>query len=177
MKIVIASIVVLLLAPAAASAQGARLQLDHLNRLEDLAEEAVNVDIPAELLKIAIPLLKSDDPKQKVARDFIAGLSGVYVRVFEFARDNVYTPDDLAIIRKQLNGQGWIRFVNVRDGDERVEVHLFRDNDRTMGLTVLVAEARELVVVNIVGPIDLSQINLLQGQFGIPKIEIPAVKP
>lgn len=175
MRIVIASIVVLLLGPAAASAQGAKLQLDHLNRLEQIAEETVNVDVPAALIKLFSSALKDDDEKQKVAKQFLNGLAGIYVRVFEFSRDNAYTPDDIAIIRKQLNGQGWMRFVNVRERDELVEVHLFQENGRSMGLAILVAEGRELVVVNIVGPIDLSQIAMLQGQFGIPKLDIPTI--
>ena len=39
-------------------------------------------------------------------------------------------------------------------------------------LAILVAEPRELTVVNIVGPIDLTRLAAMRGQFGIPNVPL-----
>ena len=44
------------------------------------------------------------------------------------------------------------------------------EGNRSSGLVILVAEPRELTVVNIVGPIDLNRLASLKGQFGIPDV-------
>jgi hypothetical protein len=170
MRIIVALAVTLLAAPSAALAQDARLQLGHLDRLAELSQESVNVDIPAGLLKAVAAALTEGDEKQMVAKKFLTGLAGIHVRVFGFDRDNVYTPNDIALVRKQLSGRGWSRIVNVEKKQDRqlVEVHLWNEG----GMTLLVTEARKLIVVNIVGPIDLSQLGLLQGQFGIPQLPV-----
>lgn len=168
MRITTAVIALLLMAPAGALAQ--RLQIDHLDRLAERAEEVVNVTLDAPMLKLAGGFLSGSDPNQAAAKEFISGLSGIFVRVFEFAQGNTYTQNDLDIIRKQLASPGWSRIVGVdskRDG-EIVDVFLWQKGDQPGGLAILVAEPEELVVVNIVGPIDLSKLGALRGQFGIP---------
>jgi hypothetical protein len=176
MKIILAVLTMLLLAPSAA--RGQRLQIDHLDRLAERAEEAVNVTLDAPLLKIAIPFLNGNDPKQAAAKEFISGLSGIFVRVLEFAQGNSYTQNDLDIIRKQLASPGWSRIVGVdskRDG-EIVDVFLWQKGNQPGGLAIVVAEPTELVIVNIVGPIDLSKLGALRGQFGIPD-DLPTPTP
>jgi hypothetical protein len=64
--------------------------------------------------------------------------------------------------------------VNVRREGESVEVYVYREGETSGGLAVVVAEPRELTVVNIVGPIDLAQLGALGGQLGIPKEIAPA---
>jgi hypothetical protein len=40
------------------------------------------------------------------------------------------------------------------------------------GLAIISAEPRQLTLVNIIGPIDLEKLSQLQGQLGIPKLDI-----
>ena len=42
---------------------------------------------------------------------------------------------------------------------------------------MLVSEAKELTVVNIVGPVDLEKLSKLEGQFGVPELGIESPKP
>jgi hypothetical protein len=163
----------LLVGPAAALAQGARLRLDHLDRLASHAEESVNVAIDAAMLKMASGFLKAGG-NDAALKELVAGLEGVYVRSLQFERDGAYTPDDVRAIRQQLTAPGWSRLVTVdskREG-ELVEVYSWRVGEAPLGLAVLVAEPRELTVVNIVGPIDLSKLGALQGSLGIPALPI-----
>jgi hypothetical protein len=170
-KVTVALLVSLLGVPAAALAQGARLQLDHLDRLAKVAEEQVNVTIDAEMLKLASGFMKNGSDAAAV-KEMVSGLRGIYVRSFKFGGPNAYSADDVNVIRKQLTAAGWARMVtteNKREG-ELVEIHSWREGNASGGLAILVVEPAELTVVNIVGPIDLAKLAALQGQFGIPPL-------
>ena len=175
MKIMIAVWIFLLLGPASALAQGARLQLAHLDRLASLAEESVNVAIDPSMLKVASAFLKADGD-QAAVKEMLAGLTGIYVRSLEFGRENAYTPEDVNIIRKQLMTPGWTRLVTVDSKRDRelVEIYSWQEGNQSRGLAILVAEPMELTVVNIVGPFDLAKLGALQGNFGIPRLPADA---
>src|SRR5687767_15707110 len=111
MKTRIALLTLLLIVPGAASAQGAKLELKGLDRLAKLAEETVNLDIPSGMLAFAGAFL-NDDADQAVAKQLLSNLKGIYIRSFEFARENAYTADDVDNIRKQLSAPGWSKFVS-----------------------------------------------------------------
>ena len=104
----------------------------------------------------------------------LAGVKGIYVRSFEFERENAYTPADVSAIRKQLMVPGWARLVTVDSKRDRelVEVYSWQEGNTSGGLAILVVEPMELTVVNIVGPIDLTTLGALQGNFGIPRLPV-----
>lgn len=171
MKVQVTILVSVLAVPAVALAQGARLQLDHLDRLAKVAEEQVNVTIDAEMLKLASGFMKNGSDAAAV-KEMVSGLRGIYVRSFKFGGPNAYSADDVNVIRRQLTTAGWTRMVtteNKREG-ELVEIHSWREGNASGGLAILVVEPAELTVVNIVGPIDLAKLAALQGQFGIPPL-------
>ena len=177
MKITIAILAVLFLAPAGAFAQ--RLDISHLERLAERADEAINVDIDDRMLKLFGSFIPEKDKETAAAKQFVSGLKGIFVRSFEFGREKAYSPDDVATIRKQLAGKSnWVRMVTVdkKSEGQNVDVFFWMDDDKIGGLAVIVAEATKLTVVNIVGPIDPSRLIALSGQYGIPelpKIEAP----
>ena len=178
-KVTVAVLVSLLAVPAGALAQGARLQLDHLDRLAKVAEEQVNVTIDSEMLKLASGFMKNGSDTTAV-KEMVNELKGIYVRSFKFGGPNAYSADDVNVIRKQLTAAGWARMVtteNKREG-ELVEIHSWREGNASGGLAILVVEPAELTVVNIVGPIDLAKLAALQGQFGIPPLpSAPGASP
>jgi hypothetical protein len=170
-------LILLLCAPAAAAlGQEAKISLDSLAPLEAKAAKTVDVALDENMLKLAAKVLSgkrsSDEAKIK---ELIAGLKGVYVKVLEFDRGDEYTAADLDAIRAQLRSPQWTRLVGVRTrrGGENVEVFVTTDAaDKITGLTIIAAERRELVVVNITGMIDLEKLSELEGNFGIPQLEI-----
>jgi hypothetical protein len=171
------SAICLLWHPAGASAQGAQLQLDRLSRLADLASNVVDVTVDPAMLKLAAGFISSDKEKDAAIKGVLTGLKGVYVRSFEFDREGVYTEADVNAVREQLKAP-WTRMVNVRSKVDSVEVYVYREAEQSGGLAVLVVEPRELTVVNIVGPIDLSQLGALGGQLGIPEnVGVPRARP
>ena len=145
-----------------------------IERLADKAVNTVNVTIEGALLRLAGTVLSSADPEQRVAKNLISGLKGIYVRSFEFAGPGQYSVSDVESLRSQMKVPAWSRVAgvrNTRDGED-VDVFLKMEKDRITGVVVIAAQARQLTVVNIVGPIDLEQLASLGGQFGIPKIEV-----
>ena len=185
MKITTTLLVCLLITPSAALAQGARLQLDYLDRLADQAKETVNITIDPAMLKMAAGLIK-DPANSQAAIAMLNDLEGIYIRSFEFDRDDAYTQEDVNAVRKQLAAPGWTRLVEVNSKGEQsedkngvktttrqaelVQIYSWREGNAARGMAILVAEPRELTVINIVGPIDLARLGALQGQFGIPPL-------
>jgi hypothetical protein len=157
---------------APAYAQNARLQIDHLDRLFPKAVETIDVRVEASLLLIASKFLRSDKADEAAVKDLIQALKGVYVKGVEFDKEGEFSEADVEAIRQQLSAPGWDRIVGVRsrrDG-QNVEVFLMINNDAVIdGVGVLISEPKQILVVNVVGPIDPEKINQLRGQFGIPK--------
>lgn len=162
-----------ILVPSAASAQGPRLQLDHLNRLASRASEVVDVTVDAAMLELTAGFLarkETTDPKLKAA---LEGIKGIYVKAFEFKTDGAspqraYSDRDVEEIRRQLAAPGWSRAISVRENGELIEVYFWRESGQNGGIAIIAAEENELVVVNIVGRVDLATLAALGPM--IPKL-------
>ncbi len=154
--------------PGAASAQGARLQLDHLNRLAEKATETVDVSADPAMLKQAAGFLSGKGSDTEQFHRLINGITGIYVKSFEFDTPNAYTESDVEAVRKQVSGPGWSRVVSVREKRELTEIYFWKDKDTNGGLVVISAEPNELTVVNIVGRVDLASLGALGSM--IPKL-------
>ncbi|MFL6228794.1 MAG: DUF4252 domain-containing protein, partial [Pyrinomonadaceae bacterium] len=165
-------------APAAARAQAnSKLQIESLESLVSKADNVVDVTIDENTLKY-IPMFirksgKTDTDAQKLLK-IASGFKGVYVRVFTFAEGGQWKESDIADIRQQLKQPGWSKLVSVRshkDG-QNVEVYLMTDPANLGGFAILATQPNELAVVNIVGKINIEDIVALEGQFGIPGLDI-----
>ncbi|HEV2763643.1 MAG TPA: DUF4252 domain-containing protein [Pyrinomonadaceae bacterium] len=175
----LAALLLSLLAAQAAGAQtpdasGARIRIDTLDRLGERAAEFVSVNMDENLLRIVPPVLSDRDPEEKDVKALVARLKGVFVRKLDFDAEGQFTQADLAPIRDQLRAPGWTRIVDIRSRREgkTVEVYLKTVGTRVDGLTVLSFEPKELTVINIVGEVDLDKLRKLEGQFGVPELEI-----
>lgn len=162
---------------ASAFAQSAKLQISQLDdKLASKAENVVEVTLDKNLLQVAAKFLSSKNPQEAAVKELVNGLEGVYVRVFEFDKVGEYQLSDIEPIRSQITSSaGWSKIVGVmsrREG-QKVDVHLKMDGQgRIYGLAILAVEPKELVIVNIVGDINLEKLRELEGQFGIPKLEL-----
>lgn len=143
------------------------------DELTKKAEEVTEVTLDATMLGFAKMALSGKDADQAVARRVIDRLKGVYVRVYEFADANAYTSAQLEPLRAQLSQSTWKKLVNVRSkkGGDNVEVFIRMENGMNTGLTVIAGERKELAIIHIDGPIDLSDLSGLAGNFGIPNLE------
>jgi hypothetical protein len=151
-----------------ASAQGARLQLDHLDKLAELSKETVDVEVDSSMLKETSGFLAGKGADSEKVQELLEDIRGIYVKSFQFDVPGAYTENDIELIRKQVAGSGWSRVVGVRGKQELTEIYFFRDRDVSGGLVVIAAQARQLTVVNIVGRVDLASLGAIAPM--IPKL-------
>jgi hypothetical protein len=166
----------LCLGSVSAAAQSAYLQISQLEKLAEKASNTVEVNLDKKLLQLASKFLNPNNPGEARVRELVGGLEGVYVRVFEFDQPGGYSNGDVDSVRSQL--QGWSKIVGVRSRKqgENVEVHIKYSGDSILGLAIVAADPKTLTVVNIVGPIDLEKLSQLEGQFGIPALNLDKSK-
>ena len=163
------------LVPTTGRSQTPKLELTNLDHLAAKASTTVDVNIDERLIRITIKALT--DPEDADVRKIVSGLKGIYVKSFEFDNEGEYTASDVEAVRNQLRGPNWSRLVNVTSRKEgNVEVYILLDGETIGGLAVVSAEAKELTVVNLVGPVDLDKLAKLEGQFGVPDLGIQASK-
>ena len=163
--------------PFAAQAQDSRLQLGSLDHLAAKANQTVDVSVDERLMKVAAKVLSDKNADEREVKKVVEGLKGIYVKSFEFDTEGQYTAADLETIRTQLRGPGWTRLVNVTSKkDGNVEVYLLFNGDVVGGLAVLHTDLKEFTVVNIVGPVDLDKLAKLEGQFGVPELNLEKTK-
>ncbi len=172
---------VLALSPLLASAANeGRLALPDFAALTAKASDSVVITLDAPLLKMAARFLDSKDADDAATQDIIRGLQGIYVRSYSFDADLQFSNADIDPIRRQLTAPGWNRLVQTRSHKSHadVDIYLMTDHDRAIGLAVIASEPRQLTIVNIVGAIDLDKLEKLEGQFGVPKLDLEtAPKP
>lgn len=127
--------------PVLATAQPSALKLDQLSRLSSQAKETVDVTLDSSLLQLAAAFIPSEQKDTAAIKALLAGLTGIYVKSFEFDREGLYSDADVEAVRVQLKAP-WSRIVSInsRQDRERVEVYMWRENDQPGGLAVLVSE-------------------------------------
>ena len=166
-----------LLGSAASAQEAARLHFERLNGLDAAAHDSVEVNVDGKLLELAKRVtVKINDPQARQVAQAISGLKGIYVRVYNFAKDNEYNVADVDALRSELNGPGWERLANAKSkaNNQKVDVYTMFTGDKMDGVAVIVSDARSVVVVNVIGMIDIEAlIELTQtGKFNIPKLDI-----
>ena len=153
---------------SAAALQAQRIQIDIPESLAAKAVETVDVTLDGPLLRLAAKFL-GNDGDERVARDMIGKLEGIYVKSYEFDEEGAYDRGIVDKVRGQL-GSSWKRLVMVKERREHTEIYANMRGDNVVGLVVLSAEPRELTIVNLVGPIDIDKLANLEGHFGIPHV-------
>ena len=179
LKAITVSVLLLAATSVTVRAQSARLQIDQLDSLANKASETVDVKLDEHLMQLTAKFFVSKDPDDAEIRDLIKGVKGIYVKSFTFEKVGEYSQTEVDSVMSQLRGGAWSKIIGVtskKDGDN-VEVYLNTAGDQINGLAVLSIEPKEFTVVNIVGPINLEKLVQLEGQFGVPYLNLPPPKP
>jgi uncharacterized protein DUF4252 len=151
-------------------AQDAKIEISQLDRFNERADKVISVDVNESLIKLAISALNPNrSPNEAKIKDILSGLKGVYVRRYEFEKENEFTAADVEAIRAQLNAPGWEKIANVRSKREgSYDMVMMYEGSVVKGIGLLAAEPRALTVVNVIGTIDIAKFRDLEGKFGIP---------
>ena len=167
-----------LLAGACALAADGQLRLPNFDRLADKASESVSITLDPALLGLAARFLDPAKPQDAAAKEAIRGIKGIYVRSYKFDEEFAYPKADVEMVRKQLTAPGWQQLVEVRSRKEQqhVDIYILVEQERANGLAIIASQPREFTIVNIVGSVDMRKLHELEGQFGIPKLELEEKK-
>ena len=168
-----------LLAPAlACGSPNPKLVIPEFTGLAQRATEYVTITLDPALLAMAGRFLDGNDPQDAATKEIIKGLRGIYVRSYTFDKDSAYQQADIEAIRSQLAAPGWNRLVETRSRKTRanVDIYIMVENNQAIGLALIASEPRQFTIVNIVGAIDLDKLHKLEGQFGVPKLDLDASK-
>jgi hypothetical protein len=135
-----------------AVAQKLNLQFDSLAAK---AKEKSEVDLDGTTLPLAA---KAD----KGIAKFAGAVKELHVRSYEFGETGKYSEQDLEPLHKQVGpGSGWSHVVNVKDGQDHVEILVQSVDGKPAGFLVISAEPKELSVVYIMGELSLDKISEL----------------
>jgi uncharacterized protein DUF4252 len=150
--------------------QDARLQLGNLDKLSEKAARVTDVTLDGSLLEFAVKIIeKAEEGDEDVAqlKSIVKNLKGIYIKSFEFDEANQYSKGDVEAIRSQLTSPRWTKIVQSIDKrhNEHDEIYLLKVGERVGGVVILVAEAKELTVVNIVGDVPVDKIAALERHF------------
>jgi hypothetical protein len=173
-------LVAALLTPVPASAApSAKLVFPSFAGIAQKASESVIITLDPALLGLAGKFLDSNDAQDAATKDILKGLQGIYVRSYTFDKDLAYQQSDIDAVRSQLSAPGWNRLVETRSRKTRadVDIYIMIDNNQAIGLALIASEPRQFTIVNIVGTIDLDKLHKLEGQFGVPKLDLDPSKP
>jgi hypothetical protein len=162
----------------ACAAPSPKLAMPEFAGLAQKASESVTITLDTALLAMAGKFLDGNDPQDAATKEVIKGLRGIYVRSYTFDKDSAYQQADIDAVRSQLSAPGWTRLVETRSRKTRanVDIYIMIDKDQAVGLALIASEPRQFTIVNIIGAIDLDKLHKLEGQFGVPKLDIDLSK-
>ena len=122
--------------------------LDSLGMFD--VDNKITLSIGPTLLRFAAR--HEDDPETKA---LLRGLDGVRIRIYEIDGDAERVVGRVDAMGDKLAEQGWAPVAVIQEEGETVRVLMKpisdKDGDRIAGLTVLVADRHEAVVVNVMG--------------------------
>lgn len=159
----------LTLLSACATAQTGKLEIPNYSHLALKAHESSNINLSGMLLRFASHLSRDMETKQ-----LLAAIDGIQVRSYEFTSDNAYSHEDVDSVRQQLTAPYWSQVVRTHNHNEKEDVDVFvclKDGD-ACGLAVIVAEPRELTIVNVVGSLSMEKLAQLEKHIGMQRLTV-----
>ena len=147
------------------------LKIPDFSELRGKAVDSVDITFDGMLLSIAKHFAKKSEDKDL---EFLSDIKSIRVRNFSFDSEGAYSMADVDSVRRQLSAPGWSQLVSAhkRNDNENVDVYICAEDDKILGLAVVASEPREFTIVNIVGSIDIDKLAKLEGEFGIPKVDV-----
>jgi hypothetical protein len=144
------------------------ISLDVFDPLAAKAREHVELNLGRMVLQTAAGALSGKSPEAAKVKSLLAGLEGIYIRSYTFAKAGEYSLADVDRLRSQL--KGWSKVLSVHEAGEDTGIYLRTEGEKILGLVVVSAEPTELTLINIVGSIRPDQLKDLSGKFHIPDL-------
>ena len=143
-------------------------------------DNVMTLSIGPALLRFAASQTDDDPETQALLRN----LDGVRIRIYEIDGDASRVAGRVDAMGTRLQGQGWEPVAVLRDADETVHMLMKPVHDengrRVAGLTVLVADREEAVVVNVMGDLKPELFTDTMAALDVdvtPDIQVASVAP
>ena len=164
------SAIACLVLPALAIAQPPQITVPSFAELKSAATDTVDLTFGPSLLGLAGWIMDDHDEDSANLKKTLLGLKSVQIRSYRFKENFVYPKEDLDALRAQLSQPGWSQLVKVRNRDskENVDIYVALENRAIHGVTIIASGPRELTVVNVVGTVNLEQIEGIRKTFAGP---------
>ena len=172
MKIPIAALilgVVGLAVPALAQNSALPLPSPIEKELAARASNVTEVTLGKNMLAFAAKFMNGKDGDEAATRHLIEGLDGIYVRNYEFDKEGQYSMVDIEKLRQYFETSEWSPVVREHDkkSGETTDVMVKLVNGEAHGMFILDAEAKELSIVLILGPVKMEDLSKLSGLGGL----------
>lgn len=133
------------------------------------ASDVTEVTLDKNMLGFASKFMSGKGKDDAAVRQLIEGLEGIYVRSYEFDKPGEYSLDQVESLRRSFNPSEWSPMVHERErkSGETTDIMVKLVNGQPHGIFILDAEAKELTIVLILGPIRMDQLGELSGIAGI----------
>ena len=163
--------------PMLAAAQVQYIKVPSFAELKSTATDSVEITFGPLLLGMAGWLMDDHDADSANLKKTLRGLTSVQVRSYRFKESFVYPKADLDALRAQLSQPGWSQLVKVRDRNEKkdVDIYIALENHIVNGVTIIASGQRELTIVNVIGKVDLDQVEGLRKTFASPNSQLAQV--
>ena len=158
-----------LAAPAVAQNSPLPLPSPVEKELAARASNVTEVTLGKNMLAFAAKFMNGKGPDDAATRHLIEGLDGIYVRDYEFDKEGQYSMVDIDKLRQYFETSEWTPMVHEHDkkSGETTDVMMKVVNGETRGMFILDAEAKELSIVLILGPINMDDLHKLSGIGGL----------
>jgi hypothetical protein len=153
--------------PVLAAAQIPQVTLPSFAELKQAAQDSVDITFGPTALGLVGWLMDDHDEDSARAKKTVQGLKSVQIRSYKFKDGFVYPKADLDVLRAQLSQPTWSQLVKVRNRDKKedVDIYVALENRTVKGVTIIVCGLRELTVINVVGSVELDQVQGLRKMF------------
>jgi hypothetical protein len=159
-----------LLAIATTALAAQQLDFKVLDKIGEKATSKTEIGLSGNELKSAVGLLDNKNTDEANAKKGIEGLTGYFMRVFEF-KNGGFKIGDIKPLTDQLKAPDWVRFLNVQEDGELVQMWFHTTNGTSDGMLMIVAEEKELVVINAMGITNMADLEKLKN------LPAPTIKP
>ena len=133
------------------------------------ASHVTEVTLDKNTLAFASKVMNGNDKDEVATRKLIEGLEGIYVREYEFDKEDQFSMEQIEQLRKYFETSEWSTLVRERDlkSHESTDVMVKLEKGETRGFFILEVEPKELTIVLILGPIRMEDLGKLKGISGL----------
>lgn len=124
------------------------------------ASEATEITLDKKMLSLASRVMDGNDTYDDATRKLIENLDGIYIRNYEFDKEGLFTTEQVEQLRKYFETGEWSSLVRNRDRKtgESSDIMVKLVNGESHGLFILNVEPKEISIVLVLGPIQMSDL-------------------